>query len=398
VARITLDAVTKVYDDGTEAVSDLSLDIGDGEFMVLVGPSGCGKSTALRMVAGLEAISKGTVRIGDRVVNELPPKDRDVAMVFQNYALYPHMTVFENMAFALKIRKLDRREVEGRVREAAEILGLSEYLDRRPKALSGGQRQRVAMGRAIVREPQAFLMDEPLSNLDAKLRVQMRAEIARIQGRLGTTTVYVTHDQTEAMTMGDRVAVIKKGVLQQVDVPQALYDRPATLFVGGFIGSPAMNMVRARLTRDDGHWWLAFAGERLELDGAVADARPALARYDDRDVIVGIRPEDLQDAALAGDVPDDRRLRPTVELREALGSEVLVHFSVAAPPVVTEDTKELARDTGMTHALDATASSSTFVARLDPRTSARVGEPIELAADTSRLHLFDAETGLGIYA
>jgi multiple sugar transport system ATP-binding protein len=396
VAQIALDGVGKVYADGTEAVTDLDLDIGDGEFMVLVGPSGCGKTTALRMVAGLEQISHGTVRIGDRVVNNVASKDRNVAMVFQNYALYPHLNVFDNMAFGLRLRKTPKSEIERRVREAADVLGIDEFLDRKPKNLSGGQRQRVAMGRAIVREPVAFLMDEPLSNLDAKLRVQMRAEIARIQSDYGTTTIYVTHDQVEAMTMGDRVAVLKKGKLQQVDTPQVLYDSPVNLFVGGFIGSPSMNMVEATLEADGDHLSVSFADIRLRLPEQLGAWRPALCEYEGRTVIVGIRPEDVEDAEIARDAPSDRRFRTTVDLREALGSEVLVHFTVAAPPVLTEDTKELARDLGIQEAGRVPEATTTFVARLDPRTRARVREPIELVVDTARLHFFDPETGLGI--
>jgi multiple sugar transport system ATP-binding protein len=390
LAQIGLDGVTKVFDDGTEAVSDLDLAIDDGEFMVLVGPSGCGKSTALRMIAGLEAITGGTVTIGDRIVNELPPKDRDVAMVFQNYALYPHMSVYDNMAFALKIRKMSRSELDRKVRDTAKILGITELLDRKPKALSGGQRQRVAMGRAIVREPLAFLMDEPLSNLDAKLRVQMRAEISRIQSDLGTTTVYVTHDQTEAMTMGDRVAVLRHGVLQQVDAPQTLYDRPANLFVAGFIGSPAMNLVEATIHREGDGLVVAFGPHRLGIDPALVAERPALEGFVDRDVVLGIRPEDLDDAALAGDVPADRRLEVTVDLREALGSEVLVHFPIDATTVITDDERELAEDP------DSDVERSLFVARLDPKTGAREGEAITLAVDTSRVHVFDPSDGSSI--
>jgi multiple sugar transport system ATP-binding protein len=401
MAEIALDGITKVYGDGTRAVSDLTLDIQDGEFMVLVGPSGCGKTTALRMVAGLEEISEGQIRVGDRVVNDIPPKDRDIAMVFQNYALYPHMTVYENMAFALRLRKVSRSEVDRRVRETAKILGLEELLDRRPRNLSGGQRQRVAMGRAIVREPQAFLMDEPLSNLDAKLRVQMRAEIAKIQRDLKVTSIYVTHDQTEAMTMGDRVAVIRKGQLQQVERPQALYDRPVNLFVAGFIGSPAMNMVEAELTRTNGGLVVEFGKVQLRVDDSILEDRLGLKRYEGKPVVVGIRPEDIEDASLAADAPDDRRLRATVDLREALGSEVLIHFTVDAPLVVTEDTKELAADTGA-EALEALEASggqtgAEFTAALNPRTEARRGNEIELVVDTSRLHFFAPESGLGIY-
>jgi multiple sugar transport system ATP-binding protein len=401
VAEIALEDVAKVYPDGTRAVSDLDLDIGDGEFMVLVGPSGCGKTTALRMVAGLEAISEGTIKIGDRFVNDLPSKDRDIAMVFQNYALYPHMTVYDNMAFGLKLRKLSKQEIDKRVKDAARILGLEEFLKRKPKALSGGQRQRVAMGRAIVRHPQAFLMDEPLSNLDAKLRVQMRAEIAKIQRELGVTTIYVTHDQVEAMTMGDRVAVIRKGVLQQVDTPQMLYDHPLNLFVAGFIGSPAMNMVGARLGTTDGGLFAEFGGFRLRVDDEATRRRPALKGYEGKDVVVGIRPEDMEDASLQPGAPADRRISSTVELREALGSVVMVHFNVSAPMVLTEDTKELASDVG-TEALEslqeqAAKAQSKFVAQLDPSTSVREGDKVELIVETARLHFFDPETGLGIY-
>ncbi len=399
MADIAIEGATKVYPDGTEAVASLDLDIADGEFMVLVGPSGCGKTTALRMVAGLEEVSSGSVRIGDRVVNDLPPKDRDVAMVFQNYALYPHMSVYDNMAFALKLRKMSKDEISRRVNDAAGILGLTEYLHRKPKALSGGQRQRVAMGRAIVREPQAFLMDEPLSNLDAKLRVQMRAEIAKLQQDLGVTTIYVTHDQIEAMTMGDRVAVLKQGHLQQVDAPQVLYDHPANIFVAGFIGSPAMNLVDSSLDRDGDRLAVTFGSTMIELDDRVLDRRPSLARYEGRRVVVGIRPEDLQDASLASDGPRSRRMTARVDLLEALGSEVLAHFTVDAPPVVTDDTKELVRDLGTTAQLEARAAegTSSFVARLDPRTTARRGEPLEMAVDAERMHFFDLDDGRSIF-
>jgi multiple sugar transport system ATP-binding protein len=335
------------------------------------------------------------------VVNTVPPKERDIAMVFQNYALYPHMTVYDNMAFGLKLRKLSKEEIDRRVRQAASILGLEDFLERKPKALSGGQRQRVAMGRAIVREPKAFLMDEPLSNLDAKLRVQMRSEIARIQHDLGVTTLYVTHDQTEAMTMGDRVAVIRKGILQQADTPQYLYDHPVNLFVAGFIGSPAMNMVEATISRQNDSLTLEFGGFRLGLPADIGSTRPGLRAFEGKRVILGVRPEDMEDAALGSDAPADRRIRSTVELREALGSDVVVHFKVKAPIVVTEDVKELAHDVGQ-EALDAVEQEaaqgeSTFVARLNPRTKATQGEPIELVVDVGRLHFFDPDTGLGIY-
>jgi multiple sugar transport system ATP-binding protein len=401
MAEIVLDELTKVYPDGTHAVSSMSLDIDDGEFMVLVGPSGCGKTTALRMVAGLEDISSGILRIGERVVNDVAPKDRDVAMVFQNYALYPHMTVYDNMAFSLQLRKVDKREIDKRVQQAARILGLEELLKKKPRNLSGGQRQRVAMGRAIVREPQAFLMDEPLSNLDAKLRVQMRAEIAKIQHDLKVTTVYVTHDQVEAMTMGDRVAVMKKGVLQQVDAPQTLYDHPVNIFVAGFIGSPAMNMAEAVIERSDDAYFVRFGKNRLRIDQEVIEARPALTGLEGKTVVVGIRPEDLEDASILGDVPEDRRLSAVVDLAEALGAEILIHFTVEAPVVLTEDTRELAVDVGTESVEDlhrrAAEGTSIFVARLSPRTQAREGSRVELAVDTSRLHFFDPETGLGIY-
>jgi multiple sugar transport system ATP-binding protein len=407
MAEIVLEDVSKVYPDGTTAVSDLSLDIKDEEFIVLVGPSGCGKTTALRMVAGLESITRGTIAIGDQVVNAVPPKERDIAMVFQNYALYPHMSVYDNMAFGLKLRKLPKEEIDRRVRRAADILGLEEYLQRKPKALSGGQRQRVAMGRAIVREPQAFLMDEPLSNLDAKLRVQMRAEVSRLQSELGVTTIYVTHDQTEAMTMGDRVAVIKKGELQQVDAPQFLYDHPANLFVAGFIGSPAMNMVEADLAREDGGLFVVFGSTRLRVADEAVSERPGIRAYEGHRVIAGIRPENMEDASIMPVIPEDRRMKVDIVLREALGSEVLVHFSVDAPPVLTEDTRELvgeqsgpmAQASVIVQELEKAVETgtSTFVARLDPRTRAAERQPLELAVDTGRLHFFDPQTGLGIY-
>ncbi len=401
MAEIVLEDVWKVYADGTEAVRALDLNITDGEFMVLVGPSGCGKTTALRMVAGLERISKGSVRIGERVVNDAPPKDRDIAMVFQNYALYPHMSVYDNMAFGLKLQKVPKQEIDERVREAGRILGLDELLSRKPRALSGGQRQRVAMGRAIVRHPQAFLMDEPLSNLDAKLRVQMRSEIARIQHELGVTTIYVTHDQVEAMTMGDRVAVIRKGALQQVDTPQVLYDHPVNLFVAGFIGSPAMNLLEASLAGSDGSLTVELGGFHWPVPEDVVASKPDLRNYAGKKVVLGIRPEDFEDAALVTDAPAERRLSSTVDLREALGSDVLVHVSVKAPHAVTEDVKELASDVGQ-EVLDkvtesAAGGQSDVIARLSPRTGARQGERIDLVVDTRRLHFFDPEDGAGIY-
>ena len=339
MAAVTLEQVSKVYPDGTQAVDSLDLGIEDGEFMVLVGPSGCGKTTALRMVAGLEDISAGVVRIGERVVNYVPSRDRDIAMVFQSYALYPHLTVYDNIAFGLRLKKMPKQQIDERVQRAAHTLGLVDLLKRKPRNLSGGQRQRVAMGRAIVREPAAFLMDEPLSNLDAKLRVQMRAEISRIQRNLGVTTIYVTHDQIEAMTMGDRVAVMRKGELQQVADPQTLYDRPVNIFVGGFIGSPAMNMVEATIERSNGSLAVVVGTQKLELDEASSAGLSALRSYEGRPVIAGIRPEHLDDVSLAPETPPGRRLRGTVELREALGSELMVHFTVQGTrPAETEET------------------------------------------------------------
>jgi len=396
VATVTLEHLTKKYADDAVAVNDLDLAIADGEFMVLVGPSGCGKTTALRMVAGLEEISEGIVRIGDRIVNYVPSRDRDIAMVFQSYALYPHLSVYDNIAFGLRVKKVPKHEIDRRVKEAARILGLEPFLKRKPRALSGGQRQRVAMGRAIVREPQAFLMDEPLSNLDAKLRVQMRAEISRLQHDLGVTTIYVTHDQVEAMTMGDRVAVIRKGELQQVADPQELYDRPVNLFVGGFIGSPAMNMLEAELERVDGALVATAGDQHLLLDDQTLAAKPALMRYKGRKIVLGIRPEDLEDAALAKDIPADRRLRGEVRLREALGSEVMVHFTIAARPAVTEDVRELAADVGEELPEDI-EPETTIVARFGARSRVREGETAEIAVDTQALHFFDPETSLGIY-
>jgi multiple sugar transport system ATP-binding protein len=396
MASVTFDRVAKVYQDGTRAVSGLDLQITDGEFMVLVGPSGCGKTTALRMLAGLEDISEGVIRIGDRAVNHVPSRDRDIAMVFQSYALYPHLSVYENIAFGLRVKRVPKEEIDRRVREAARILDLGPFLKRKPRALSGGQRQRVAMGRAIVRQPQAFLMDEPLSNLDAKLRVQMRAEIARLQQDLGVTTIYVTHDQVEAMTMGNRVAVMRKGELQQVAAPQELYDRPVNLFVGGFIGSPAMNIVEAELASQNGGFAVKAGSESIALDEETLGQRPALKGFAGRRVILGIRPEDLEDVQLLPDTPAGHRLHGQVELTEALGSELMVHFSVDAQPALTEDVKELAADVGDDRVPDA-KPHATMVGRFGARSRARTGETIEVAVDTRALHFFDPETGLGIY-
>jgi multiple sugar transport system ATP-binding protein len=401
VADIALDNLTKVYPDGTKAVTGLDLEVGDGEFVVFVGPSGCGKTTALRMIAGLETITDGTVKIEGHVVNDLPPKDRDVAMVFQNYALYPHMNAEDNMGFALKMRGVPRSEIEGRVREAAAVLGLTDSLKKKPRTLSGGQRQRVAMGRAIVRQPQAFLMDEPLSNLDAKLRVEMRAEIARLQRDLNVTTVYVTHDQTEAMTMGDRVAVMRGGFLQQVAPPQVLYERPRNLFVAEFIGSPAMNVAQGDLERRDGDVWVRFGEHALRLEPRTLEQRPALASYEGRGVVVGIRPEDLEDAAVK-EAPDGARMSVACDIREDMGSEVYVHFNVAAEPVTTKEVVEALvvdapEDAEARQAAErARGAGVSFVARLDRETRAGERERLELAVDVARLHYFDPETGLAV--
>jgi multiple sugar transport system ATP-binding protein len=388
VAEIRLEQLTKVYPDGTRAVTDLDMDVADGELIVFVGPSGCGKTTALRMIAGLEQVTSGNVRIGDRVVNKLPPKDRDIAMIFQNYALYPHMSAFRNMAFGLKLRKVDRPVIRERVGNAAGVLGLTEVLDKRPRTLSGGQRQRVAMGRAIVREPQAFLMDEPLSNLDAKLRVEMRAEIARLQRDLDVTTIYVTHDQTEAMTLGDRVAVLRDGFLQQLDTPQRLYDAPVNLFVAEFIGSPAMNLVGADIVEENGDLRAVFGENSLRVSG-----RPELAQFAGRRVILGIRPEDLDDARVAGR-GEAGAIAAVVDIREDLGSEVFVHFGVGAPAVRGEDVEAALGE----EALEATSEQarrkgSLFTARISRESAAREGEQLELAVDGSRLHFFEIETG-----
>jgi multiple sugar transport system ATP-binding protein len=395
MAEITLEQVDKVYAGGVTAVNNLNLEIRDGEFMVLVGPSGCGKSTALRMIAGLEEISHGTIQIGDRVVNDLPPKDRDIAMIFQNYALYPHMTVEQNLAFGLRMRKTPKQEIKRRVRDAAKILGLEPYLSRKPMALSGGQRQRVAMGRAIVREPQAFLMDEPLSNLDAKLRVGMRASLSELHERLNVTTVYVTHDQIEAMTLGDRVCVLRDGMLQQVDTPQNLFDHPVNLFVGGFIGSPSMNIVTARLASDDSGAAVTFGGYRLPIAEGVLRAKPRLEAYVGRDVILGIRPSDFEDVSVI-DEPWARMLVET-HVTEALGSEIHVIFVVDAPPVEHKDIADLGpQDEEKDSAIPHYQGKSLWTARVDARSSVRAGDRIELGVDTSNLHFFEPDSGLAI--
>ena len=400
MAEITFDNVSKTYGDGFLAVSDLNLDVEDGEFVVFVGPSGCGKTTALRMIAGLEEVSEGDIRIGDRVVNNLPPGKRDVAMVFQNYALYPHMTVAENIGFALKLRKVPKAEARKRIAETAEIIGLTDHLDRKPRQLSGGQRQRVAMGRAIVREPQVFLMDEPLSNLDAKLRVQMRAEISRIQRQLSVTTVYVTHDQVEAMTMGDRVAVLRRGVLQQFEPPQRLYEQPANMFVASFIGSPAMNMLEAKLERDGDGLVCRVGSATLKLPASVLSARPALAGYAGRSIAVGIRPEALDHAGrMNGD--DGDRLRGIVRVVEALGPEQLAHVEVEAKPVLADEVIEGLVDMEQADELaeilpDAEGDHATLVARLNASASVRPDDVIELSVDLPKLHFFELESGATI--
>jgi multiple sugar transport system ATP-binding protein len=394
MANIVFDGVTKQYPDGYEAVKDMNLEIEDGEFVILVGPSGCGKSTALRMVAGLEDISDGELRIGDEVVNEKAPKDRDIAMVFQNYALYPHMTVRENMGFGLKLHGVDKGEIDDRVEEAAKILDLTEHLDRKPANLSGGQRQRVAMGRAIVRDPSAFLMDEPLSNLDAKLRVQMRTEVARIQQRTGTTTIYVTHDQTEAMTLGDRVAVMRAGVLQQVGTPMELYNQPKNLFVAGFIGSPAMNFMPATVE-----------GDVVKLPMVDVTLPPLLRerigrRESDGHLIAGIRPENFEDAALVGDDARDRSatFRTRIELVESMGSEIYAHFTVTSDQELdSEELRELAQDAGATE-VPGGGESGDVVARLSAESTVRQGQESELSIDASHIQLFDPDDGSSLTA
>jgi multiple sugar transport system ATP-binding protein len=386
MAQISLEKITKVYPNGFEAVHSLNLDVAEGEFMVLVGPSGCGKTTALRMVAGLEEISRGTLRFGERVVNNVSAKNRDIAMVFQNYALYPHMTVGENIGFALRTKKLPKAQIKEKVTTAAGILGLSELIDSKPGQLSGGQRQRVAMGRAIVREPSVFLMDEPLSNLDAKLRVQMRAEVTRIQRKLGVATLYVTHDQVEAMTMGDRVAVLRAGVLQQCDKPQALYDNPNNLFVAAFIGSPAMNLFEAQIT--EGATAVVIGSQRIELPDVVHAQRPGVRSYANKRVVLGIRPEDLpmasgqESSTLVGDV----------ELVEALGSDVLIHFAIDAKRIEVEGAME-DEESSLAPVMLQRAQG---VARIEPRSTVVNGDRVRLSVNPIRLHFFDPETGEAI--
>jgi len=400
VASVTFDGVSKVYDNGFRAVDNLDLQIRDGEFMVLVGPSGCGKTTALRMLAGLDEISEGELVIDDTVVNDVAPQKRDIAMVFQNYALYPHLTVYDNMAYGLKIQKLSKAEIRARVQKIAGVIGLEDLLERKPKALSGGQRQRVAMGRAIVREPKVFLMDEPLSNLDAKLRVQMRSEVARIQHELKATTVYVTHDQVEAMTMGDRVALMRRGVLQQVDTPMRLYHAPANLFVASFIGSPAMNLFEAQLERRNGNLVAQIGDQFLRLSPESLADPGELERYVGKTVGLGVRPEHFEDAAIESGAPSERRLKGVVRTVEALGSELIAHIEVSGRPVHTEEVKEIAAD------LDDTAvkvleaedrdAKLPIVARFDEASRAQTGQAVEVVVAIERAHFFDLESGAAV--
>ena len=385
VSELSLKGLTKVYPNGFKAVDGLNIDIADGEFLVLVGPSGCGKSTALRMVAGLEEITSGELSIGGEPMNEVEPKDRNVAMVFQNYALYPHLDVEKNIGFALKLSGMPKPEIDTKVLEAAKILELESLLKNKPAQLSGGQRQRVAMGRAIVREPSVFLMDEPLSNLDAKLRVQMRAEITRLQHKLEATTLYVTHDQVEAMTMGDRVAVMKDGILQQIDSPSSLYDSPDNLFVAGFIGAPAMNLREARLDNTAGEWSLEMGEIRIPLARGILEKKRSLAGYEGKNVVIGIRPEAMDDATVTGK-KEHPIFSAVTELTEALGSDLLVHFPIDAKAV----------DAGDPDALKDLDENPLMIARVDPRSQAKPGEKIEISIDTERMHFFDHETRLAI--
>jgi multiple sugar transport system ATP-binding protein len=396
MAAITMEGLGKIYDGGTRAVGSVDLEILDGEFLVLVGPSGCGKSTILRMIAGLEEISEGTMKIGDRLVNDIPPKDRDIAMVFQNYALYPHMSVFDNMAFGLKLRKMPKDEIQRRVHEAADILEIRDLLERKPKALSGGQRQRVAMGRAIVREPAAYLMDEPLSNLDAKLRVQMRSELERLHTRLGTTTVYVTHDQVEAMTLGDRVAVLRAVSprapynLQQVGPPAELYNSPDNLFVAGFIGSPAMNLVYGHLETEGDRVYAVLPNSRILVGKKSLDKHPGLENMTGSELVVGIRPSDLEAATISGRDPE-RSMNVTIEVTEMLGADTYIHFSVDRRPVITPDIEELLADTGQDS--DSLGDKTNFVARVSPDVHVTHGDTLELTVDGDKLLFFDPATG-----
>ena len=388
MGAIKISSVGKIYPNGTRALEDVNIEINDGEFVVLVGPSGCGKTTLLRMVAGLEDVTEGEIFIGDKIVNEVAPKDRDIAMVFQNYALYPHMSVYDNMAFSLKLRKLPKEERDKKVKDAARTLEISELLERKPKALSGDQRQRVAMGRAIVRSPEAFLMDEPLSNLDAKLRVQMRAELGQLHTQLETTTLYVTHDQVEAMTMGDRVAVIRKGELQQIDTPREIYLYPKNIFVAGFIGSPSMNFVYADVKVSGDKTMLTFAGEEITCVGESLDK---LKKVDGKQIVLGIRPEAFEDSTYAKDSEYTESISITVTLLEQLGSDSYIHFYKDLKPVQTEAIEEILADEG--EDISVLGDQTKFIARINPNSTVKEGEEIKLSIDPSKLHFFDPESG-----
>ena len=390
MGAINISSVGKIYPNGTRALEDVNIEINDGEFLVLVGPSGCGKTTLLRMVAGLEDITEGEISIADNIVNEVAPKDRDIAMVFQNYALYPHMSVYDNMAFSLKLRKLPKDEIDKKVKEAAKTLEIDELLERKPKALSGGQRQRVAMGRAIVRSPQAFLMDEPLSNLDAKLRVQMRAELGQLHSQLETTTLYVTHDQVEAMTMGDRVAVIRKGVLQQIDTPREIYLYPKNIFVAGFIGSPSMNFVYASVAKSGKNTKIKFGDDEIN----VTDAPEALADFEGKEIVVGIRPEAFEDSVYSNEKEFSEQVSIEVSLLEQLGSDTYVHFYKDIKPVQTKAIEEILADEG--EDISVLGDETKFIARINPNSTVEEGQKINLALDPAKLHYFDPETGLAI--
>ena len=388
MGAIDIKSAGKIYPNGTRALEDVNITINDGEFVVLVGPSGCGKTTLLRMVAGLEDITEGEISIGDKTVNDVAPKDRDIAMVFQNYALYPHMSVFDNMAFSLKLRKLPKNEIDQKVKDAAKTLEISELLDRKPKALSGGQRQRVAMGRAIVRNPQAFLMDEPLSNLDAKLRVQMRAELGQLHTQLQTTTLYVTHDQVEAMTMGDRVAVIRKGELQQIDTPREIYLNPKNIFVAGFIGSPSMNFVYANVGVNKNSIKLNFGNDQIDYKG---DKLEKLKAFENKEIVMGIRPEAFEDGNYANTSEYSESIKVSVSLLEQLGSDSYIHFYKDIKPVQTEAIEEILADEG--EDISVLGDNTKFIARINPNSTVVEGEEIELKIDPSKLHFFDPETG-----
>ena len=388
MGAIDIKSAGKIYPNGTRALEDVSITINDGEFVVLVGPSGCGKTTLLRMVAGLEDITEGEISIGEKTVNDVAPKDRDIAMVFQNYALYPHMSVFDNMAFSLKLRKLPKDEIDKKVKDAAKTLEISELLDRKPKALSGGQRQRVAMGRAIVRNPQAFLMDEPLSNLDAKLRVQMRAELGQLHTQLQTTTLYVTHDQVEAMTMGDRVAVIRKGELQQIDTPREIYLNPRNIFVAGFIGSPSMNFVYADVGVKNGSIELSFGNDQIDYNGKKLDE---LKAFENKEIVMGIRPEAFEDGNYANESEFSESIKVSVSLLEQLGSDSYIHFYKDIKPVQTEAIEEILADDG--EDISILGDNTKFIARINPNSTVVEGEEIELKIDPSKLHFFNPDTG-----